>query len=113
MKNILFTYLLLCLGLLTLLIASNDNFLSNLPIYHGIKFQDLRYIFEYSDCLNKICNNNCTFYENHPFAYPQIWLLISKYINLFYGTFFYLLLVFLYLIIPAILEIKIRKFSSN
>jgi hypothetical protein len=101
-KNISLTYLLFCLGLLTLLIASNDNFLSILPIYHGSKFQDLRYIFEYGDCLNKISNNNCTFYENHPFVYPRIWLLISKYINLFYGTIFYLLLVFLYLIISII-----------
>ena len=85
-----------------MLIASNDNFLSILPIYHGSKFQDLIYIFEYGDCLTKISNNNCTFYENHPFVYPQIWLLISKYINLFYGTIFYLLLVFLYLIISII-----------
>ena len=102
MKNISFTYLLFCLGLLTLLVASNDNFLSILPIYHGSKFQDLRYIFEYGDCLNKISYNNCTFYENDPFVYPRIWLLISKYINLFYGTIFYLLLVFLYLIISII-----------
>jgi hypothetical protein len=28
-----------------MLIVSNDNFLSILPIYHGSKFQDLRYIF--------------------------------------------------------------------
>ena len=83
--------------------ASNDNFLSTLPIYHGSKFQDLRYIFEYSDCLNKISDNNCTIYENNPFAYPQIWLLLGKYINLFYGTIFYLLLVFLYLIISIII----------
>lgn len=103
MKNISFTYLLFCLGLLTLLIASNDNFLSILPIYHGSKFQDLRYIFEYGDCLNKISNNNCASYENHPFVYPQIWLLLSKYINLFYGTIFYLFSVFLYLIISIII----------
>lgn len=109
MKNISFTYLLFCLGLLTLLIASNDNFLSILPIYHGSKFQDLRYIFEYGDCLNKISNNNCASYENHPFVYPQIWLLISKYINLFYGTIFYLLLVFLYLIISIITFKDINK----
>ena len=109
MKNISFTYLLFCLGLLAALIASNDNFLSILPIYHGSKFQDLRYIFEYGDCLNKISNNNCTFYENHPFVYPQIWLLISKYINLFYGTIFYLLLVFLYLIISIITFKDINK----
>ena len=109
MKNISFTYLLFCLGLLTLLIAGNDNFLSVLPIYHGSKFQDLRYIFEYSDCLNKISNNNCTFYESHPFAYPQVWLSISNYINLFYGTIFYLLLVFLYLIISIIVFKDINK----
>lgn len=109
MKNISFTYLLFCLGLLTLLITSNDNFLSVLPIYHGSKFQDLRYIFEYGDCLNKISNNNCTFYEKHPFVYPQVWLLISKYINLFYGTIFYLLLVFLYLIISIITFKDINK----
>jgi len=102
MKNISFTYLLFCLGLLTLLIASNDNFLSILPIYHGSKFQDLRYIFEYGDCLNKITNNNCAYYENFPFVYPQIWILFSKYISLFYATIFYLLLVFLYLIISII-----------
>ncbi len=109
MKNISFTYLLFCLGLLTLLIASNDNFLSILPIYHGNKFQDLKYIFEYGDCINKMSNNNCTFYENHAFVYPQIWLLISKYINLFYGTIFYLLLVFLYLIISIITFKDINK----
>ncbi len=109
MKNISFIYLLLCLGLLTLLIASNDNFLSVLPIYHGSKFQDLRYIFEYGDCLNKISNNNCASYENHPFVYPQIWLLISKYINLFYGTIFYLFSVFLYLIISIITFKDINK----
>ncbi|NBN99678.1 MAG: hypothetical protein EBV19_10640, partial [Flavobacteriia bacterium] len=109
MKNISLTYLLFCLGLLTLLIVSNDNFLSILPIYHGSKFQDLRYIFEYGDCLNKISNNNCTFYENHPFVYPQIWLLISKYINLFYGTIFYLLFVFLYLIISIVTFKDINK----
>jgi len=109
MKNISITYLLFCLGLLTLLIASNDNFLSILPIYHGSKFQDLRYIFEYSDCLNKISNNNCTFYESHPFVYPQIWLLISKYINLFYGTIFYLFSVFLYFIISIITFKNINK----
>ena len=109
MKNISFTYLLLCLGLLTLLIASNDNFLSILPIYHGSKFQDLRYIFEYGDCLNKISNNNCASYGNHPFVYPQIWLLISKYINLFYGTIFYLFSVFLYLIISIITFKDINK----
>jgi hypothetical protein len=108
-KNISFIYLLLCLGLLTLLIASNDNFLSVLPIYHGSKFQDLRYIFEYGDCLNKISNNNCASYENHPFVYPQIWLLISKYINLFYGTIFYLFSVFLYLIISIITFKDINK----
>jgi hypothetical protein len=108
-KNISFTYLLFCLGLLTLLIASNDNFLSILPIYHGNKFQDLKYIFEYGDCINKMSNNNCTFYENHAFVYPQIWLLISKYINLFYGTIFYLLLVFLYLIISIITFKDINK----
>ena len=102
MKNISFTYLLFCLGLLTLLLASNDNFLSILPIYHGTKFQDLRYIFEYGDCLNKISNNNCAIYENYPFVYPKIWLLISKYVNLFYGTIFYLFLVFLYFIISII-----------
>lgn len=109
MKNISFTYLLLCLGLLTLLIASNDNFLSVLPIYHGSKFQDLRYIFEYGDCLNKISNNNCASYENHPFVYPQIWLLLSKYINLFYGTIFYLFSVFLYFIISIITFKDINK----
>ena len=109
MKNISFTYLLFCFGLLTLLIASNDNFLSILPIYHGSKFQDLRYVFEYGDCLNKISNNNCTFYENHPFVYPQIWLLISKHINLFYGTIFYLLFVFLYLIISIVTFKDINK----
>ena len=109
MKNISFTYLLFCLGLLTLLIVSNDNFLSILPIYHGSKFQDLRYIFEYGDCLNKISNNNCASYENHPFVYPQIWLLISKYINLFYGTIFYLFSVFLYLIISIITFKDINK----
>jgi len=108
-KNISFTYLLFCLGLLTLLIASNDSFLSTLPIYHGSKFQDLRYIFEYGDCLNKISNNNCSSYDNHPFVYPQIWILISKYINLFYGTIFYLLLVFLYLIISIIAFKDINK----
>jgi hypothetical protein len=108
-KNISFIYLLLCLGLLTLLIASNDNFLSVLPIYHGSKFQDLRYIFEYGDCLNKVSNNNCASYENHPFVYPQIWLLISKYINLFYGTIFYLFSVFLYLIISIITFKDINK----
>jgi hypothetical protein len=108
-KNISFTYLLLCLGLLTLLIASNDNFLSVLPIYHGSKFQDLRYIFEYGDCLNKISNNNCASYENHPFVYPQIWLLLSKYINLFYGTIFYLFSVFLYFIISIITFKDINK----
>ena len=109
MKNISFTYLLFYLGLLTLLIASNDNFLSTLPIYHGSKFQDLRYIFEYGDCLNKISNNNCTSYENHSFVYPQIWLLISKYINFFYATVFYLLLVFLYLINSIIAFKDINK----
>ena len=109
MKIISFTYLLFCLGLLTLLITSNDNFLSILPIYHGSKFQDLIYIFEYGDCLNKISNNNCTFYENHPFVYPQIWLLISKHINLFYGTIFYLFSVFLYLIISIITFKDINK----
>ena len=109
MKNISFTYLVFCLGLLTALIASNDSFLSTLPIYHGSKFQDLRYIFEYGDCLNKISNNNCSFYDNHPFVYPQIWVLISKYINLFYGTIFYLLLVFLYLIISIITFKDINK----
>ena len=109
MKNISFTYLVFCLGLLTALIASNNSFLSTLPIYHGSKFQDLRYIFEYGDCLNKISNNNCSFYDNHPFVYPQIWVLISKYINLFYGTIFYLLLVFLYLIISIITFKDINK----
>jgi hypothetical protein len=109
MKNISLTYPLFCLGLLTLLIASNDNFLSTLPIYHGSKFQDLRYIFEYSDCLNKISNNNCSIYESNPFAYPQIWLLLGKYINLFYGTIFYLLLVLLYLIISIIAFKDINK----
>ena len=109
MKNISFTYLLFCLGLLTLLIVSNDNFLSILPIYHGNKFQDLRYIFEYGACLNKISDNNCTFYENHPFVYPQIWLLISKHINVFYGTIFYLLFVFLYLIISIVAFKDINK----
>ena len=109
MKNISFTYLLFCLGLLAALIASNDNFLSILPIYHGSKFQDLRYIFEYSDCLNKISSNNCTFYENHPFVYPKVWLLISNYINLFYGTIFYLFSVFLYLIISIITFKDINK----
>jgi len=108
-KNISFTYLLFCLGLLTLLIVSNDNFLSILPIYHGNKFQDLRYIFEYGACLNKISDNNCTFYENHPFVYPQIWLLISKHINVFYGTIFYLLFVFLYLIISIVAFKDINK----
>jgi len=108
-KNISLTYLLFCLGLLSLLIASNDNFLSILPIYHGSKFQDLRYVFEYGDCLNKISNYNCTFYENHPFVYPQIWLLISKHINLFYGTIFYLLFVFLYLIISIVTFKDINK----
>jgi len=108
-KNISLTYLLFCLGLLTALIASNDSFLSTLPIYHGTKFQDLRYIFEYGDCLNKISNNNCSSYENNPFVYPRIWLLISKYINLFYGTIFYLLLVFLYLIISIIAFKDINK----
>jgi len=108
-KNISFTYLVFCLGLLTALIASNNSFLSTLPIYHGSKFQDLRYIFEYGDCLNKISNNNCSFYDNHPFVYPQIWVLISKYINLFYGTIFYLLLVFLYLIISIITFKDINK----
>jgi hypothetical protein len=108
-KNISLTYLLFCLGLLTLLIVSNDNFLSILPIYHGSKFQDLRYIFEYSECLNKISDNNCTFYENHPFVYPQIWLLISKNINVFYGTIFYLLFVFLYLIISIVTFKDINK----
>jgi hypothetical protein len=108
-KNISLTYLVFCLGLLTLLIVSNDDFLSILPIYHGSKFQDLRYIFEYGDCLNKISDNNCTFYENHPFVYPQIWLLISKYINVFYATIFYLLLVFLYLIISIIAFKDINK----
>ena len=109
MKNISLTYVLFCLGLLTVLIASNDSFLSTLPIYHGSKFQDLRYIFEYGDCLNKISNNNCSSYDNHPFVYPQIWVLISKYINLFYGTIFYLLLVFLYLIISIITFKDINK----
>ena len=109
MKNISLTYLVFCLGLLTLLIVSNDDFLSILPIYHGSKFQDLRYIFEYGDCLNKISDNNCTFYENHPFVYPQIWLLISKYINVFYATIFYLLLVFLYLIISIIAFKDVNK----
>ena len=109
MKNISLTYLLFCLVLLTLLIASNDNFLSTLPIYHGSKFQDLRYIFEYSDCLNKISNNNCTIYESNPFAYPQIWLLISKHIKVFYGTIFYLLFVFLYLIISIVAFKNINK----
>jgi hypothetical protein len=108
-KNISLTYVLFCLGLLTVLIASNDSFLSTLPIYHGSKFQDLRYIFEYGDCLNKISNNNCSSYDNHPFVYPQIWVLISKYINLFYGTIFYLLLVFLYLIISIITFKDINK----
>ncbi len=102
MRNISFAYLVFCLGLLTAIIASNDNFLSILPIYHGSKFQDLTYIFEYGDCLNKISSSDCTSYENHPFVYPQIWLLITKYINFFYGTVFYLLLVFLYLIISII-----------
>jgi hypothetical protein len=101
-RNISFAYLVFCLGLLTAIIASNDNFLSILPIYHGSKFQDLTYIFEYGDCLNKISSSDCTSYENHPFVYPQIWLLITKYINFFYGTVFYLLLVFLYLIISII-----------
>jgi hypothetical protein len=108
-KNISFTYVLFCLGLLTLLIVSNDNFLSILPIYHGNKFQDLRYIFEYGACLNKISDNNCTFYENHPFVYPQIWLLISKHIKVFYGTIFYLLFVFLYLIISIVAFKDINK----
>ena len=109
MKNISFTYLLFCLGLLTLLIASNDNFLSILPIYHGSKFQDLRYIFEYGDCLNNISNNNCIYYENHPFVYPQIWLLLNKYVNLFYGTIFYIFLLFLYLIISIVAFKDINK----
>ncbi len=109
MKNISLTYVLFCLGLLTVLIASNDNFLSILPIYHGSKFQDLKYIFEYGDCLNNISNNNCIAYQNHPFVYPQIWLLISKYINFFYATIFYLLLVFLYLIISIITFKDINK----
>jgi hypothetical protein len=108
-KNISLTYVLFCLGLLTVLIASNDNFLSILPIYHGSKFQDLKYIFEYGDCLNNISNNNCIAYQNHPFVYPQIWLLISKYINFFYATIFYLLLVFLYLIISIITFKDINK----
>jgi hypothetical protein len=95
--------------LLTLLIASNDNFLSILPIYHGSKFQDLRYIFEYGDCLNNISNNNCIYYENHPFVYPQIWLLLNKYVNLFYGTIFYIFLLFLYLIISIIAFKDINK----
>jgi len=108
-KKISVTYSLFCFGLLTLFIISNDNFLRLLPIYHGSKFQDLRYIFEYSECLNKISDNNCTFYENHPFVYPQIWLLISKHINVFYGTIFYLLFVFLYLIISIIVFKDINK----
>ena len=109
MKNISFTYVLFCLGLLSALIASNDNFLSILPIYHKTVFQDLKYIFEYADCLNKISNINCTFYEDHPFVYPSIWLLIAKYVNLYYGTIFYLLLVLLYLIVSIITFKNINK----
>jgi len=101
-KNISYTYVLFCLGLLSVLIASNDNFLSILPIYHKTTFQDLKYIFEYADCLNEISNINCAFYEYHPFVYPSIWLLIARYVNLYYGTIFYLLLVFLYLIVSII-----------
>ena len=99
MKNIPSNYLIFCIGLLTLLLTSDDNFLSILPIYHGSKFQDLRYIFEYGDCLNKISNIDCAPYESFPFVYPQIWLLISKHISLLQGTIIYLILIFLYLII--------------
>ena len=99
MKNILSYYLIFCIGLLTLLLISNDNYLSFLPIYHGSKFQDLRYIFEYGNCLNKISNIDCSRYESFPFVYPQIWLLISKHVSLLQGTIIYITLIFLYLIV--------------
>jgi len=98
-KNILSYYLIFCIGLLTLLLISNDNYLSFLPIYHGSKFQDLRYIFEYGNCLNKISNIDCSRYESFPFVYPQIWLLISKHVSLLQGTIIYITLIFLYLIV--------------
>ena len=99
MKNILSYYLIFCIGLLTLLLISNDNYLSFLPIYHGSKFQDLRYIFEYGNCLNKISNIDCSRYESFPFVYPQIWLLISEHVSLLQGTIIYITLIFLYLIV--------------
>lgn len=102
MKKISLLYIFISGTLLILLLASNDKFLSTLPIYHGSKFQDLRYIFEYGECLRKITNNYCANYEVHPFVYPQIWITISKYTNLFYGTIFYIFLVFLYFIISII-----------
>ena len=109
MKKISLAYSLFCLVLLTLLIISNDNFLRLLPIYHGSKFQDLRYIFEYGECLRGISNNNCDIYEIQPFVYPKIWILISKYTSFFYGVILYLLLVILYLIISIITFKDIKK----
>lgn len=102
MKKISFFYIFISSTLLLLLLASNDKFLLSLPIYHGTKFQDLRYIFEYGECLRKIPNNYCANYEVHPFVYPKIWLFIGKYTNIFYGTIFYIFLVFLYFIISII-----------
>ena len=94
-----YSYIFFCLIVLTLILVSSDNILSKLPIYHRHKFQDLKYIFEYGDCLNLIKVSNCKEYLDFPFVYPRIWLFISRIVNFYQAQVVYILLIFGYLYI--------------
>ena len=97
-----YSYIFFCLIILTSILVSSDNILSTLPIYHRYKFQDLKYIFEYGDCLNLINISNCKEYVDFPFVYPRIWIFISRIINFYQAQIVYILLVFGYLYISLL-----------
>ena len=97
-----YSYIFFCLIILTSILLGSDNILSTLPIYHRYKFQDLKYIFEYGDCLNLINISNCKEYIDFPFVYPRIWIFISGIVNFYQAQIIYMLLVFGYLYISLI-----------
>jgi len=94
-----YSYIYFCLIILTLILISSDSILSTLPIYHRYKLQDLKYIFEYGDCLNQIKISNCKEYIDFPFVYPKIWIFISKIANIYQAQIVYIFLLFGYLCI--------------
>jgi len=94
-----YSYIYFCLIILTLILISSDSILSTLPIYHRYKLQDLKYIFEYGDCLNQIKISNCKEYIDFPFVYPKIWIFISRIANIYQAQIVYLFLLFGYLYI--------------